>query len=279
MGKIQEGLKAIIEDRKEMKGLTQKALARMMGAKPAMVSALLNGERRLNEDWIEKFCAALEITLGDLEAPTPRIPEPKVVREYSEKLKRLYEISPVPAFRNISRAIDDWLEAMEPVRTVPYLPVQADFSKPGQVDEAIAYLDSDEPRPVEMIHVRHYDAVPAGDPREMNPEGQMWIDIVHSKGKDSWYTLRVVGDSMSPDYLDGDIVLMDYALEPHDGDIVAALVDGHENTLKIYSRQGDEITLTPIETKHHSPRKFHASRIAIQGVLVEIVRRSARRKR
>ena len=78
MGKIQEGLKAIIEDRKEMKGLTQKALARMMGAKPAMVSALLNGERRLNEDWIEKFCTALEITLGDLEAPTPRIPEPKV---------------------------------------------------------------------------------------------------------------------------------------------------------------------------------------------------------
>ena len=149
-----------------------------------------------------------------MEAPAPRIPEPKVLREYSEKLKRLYEISPVPAFRNISRAIDDWLEAMEPVKTVPYLPVQADFSKPGQVDEAIAYLDSDRPQPVAMIHVRHYDAVPAGDPREMNPEGQMWIDIVHSKGKDSWYTLRVVGDSMSPDYLDGDIVLMDYALEP-----------------------------------------------------------------
>ncbi len=104
-------------------------------------------------------------------------------------------------------------------------------------------------------------------------------NIVHSKGKGSWYTLRVMGDTMSPDYLDGDIVLMDYALEPHYGDIVAALVDGHENTLKIYSRQGDEITLTPIETKHHSPRKFHAGRITIQGVLVEIVRRSAFRKR
>ena len=49
-------MKAIIEDRKEMKGLTQKALARMMGAKPAMVSALLNGERRLNEDWINSEC-------------------------------------------------------------------------------------------------------------------------------------------------------------------------------------------------------------------------------
>ena len=84
---------------------------------------------------------------------------------------------------------------------------------------------------------------------------------------------------MSPDYLDGDIVLMDYALQPRDGDVVAALVDGAESTLKTYSRQGDEITLTPIETKRHSPRTFHASRITIQGVLIEIVRRSARRKR
>lgn len=105
------------------------------------------------------------------------------------------------------------------------------------------------------------------------------MDIVHSKGKDTWYTLRVLGDSMSPDYLDGDIVLMDYARQPREGDVVAALVDGIESTLKIYSRRDDEITLIPIETKRHSSRTFHAGRIRIQGVLIEIVRRTARRKR
>jgi len=78
----------------------------------------------------------------------------------------------------------------------------------------------------------HYDAIPAGNPREMNPEGQMWMDIVFSRGKETWYTLRVVGDSMSPDYLNGDVVLMDYALQPHDGDIVAALADDSERALK-----------------------------------------------
>jgi hypothetical protein len=52
-----------------------------------------------------------------------------------------------------------------------------------------------------------------------------------------------------PEYLDGDIILMDYALQPRDGAIVAALADGLESTLKTYSRHGDEITLTPIETK------------------------------
>jgi len=78
----------------------------------------------------------------------------------------------------------------------------------------------------------HYDAIPAGNPREMNPEGQMWMDIVFSRGKETWYTLRVVGDSMSHDYLNGDVVLMDYALQPHDGDIVAALADDSERALK-----------------------------------------------
>ena len=226
MGNIQEGLKAIIEDRKEIKGLTQKGLARKMGAKPAMVSALLNGKRRLNEDWIEKFCSALNITLGDLEAATRKDPEPRVLREYSEKLKRLYEVSPVPGFRAASRTIDEWLAAMEPARAKPYLTVDADFSKPGQVDESeIQYMDSDQPQPVMITRIPHYDAIPAGDPREMNPDGQMWIDIVHSSVKDSCYTLRVMGDSMSPDFLDGDIVMMDYAREPRNGDIVAALID------------------------------------------------------
>ena len=62
-------------------------------------------------------------------------------------------------------------------------------------------------------------------------------------------------------------------------DVGAALIDASESTLKIYSRQGDEITLTPIETQRHVPRTFHASRISIQGVLIEIVRRIPKRSR
>jgi SOS-response transcriptional repressor LexA len=88
-----------------------------------------------------------------------------------------------------------------------------------------------------------------------------------------------MGDSMSPEYLDDDVVLMDSALQSHDGDVVAALIDGSDSTLKTYSRAGDEIALTPIETKHHSPLTYHASRITIQGVLLEIVRRVAAKRR
>jgi SOS-response transcriptional repressor LexA len=71
---------------------------------------------------------------------------------------------------------------------------------------------------------------------------------------------------------------MDYAMQQRNGDFVAALIDGWQHT-ENHLRKGDKITLTPIETKRHSPRTFHASRITIQGVLLEIVRRTARRKR
>ena len=60
--------------------------------------------------------------------------------------------------------------------------------------------------------------------------------------------------------------------------IKPCLVDGLERTLKTYSRHSDKITLTPLETKRHSPRMCHARHITIQGIPVEIVRRSARRK-
>jgi repressor LexA len=71
--------------------------------------------------------------------------------------------------------------------------------------------------------------------------------------------------------------MMNYAREPRNGDVVAALMDGYESTLKSYWRNGDDITLIPIETKHYIPRTLHASRVSIQGVLVEIVRRTLNR--
>jgi transcriptional regulator with XRE-family HTH domain len=85
MGKILTGLRAIIAERKETTGLTQKKLEEMMGAKPAMVSCLLKGRRQLSERWIEKFCAALNVTLGDIEKAMRWAPEPKAsARKYRQ---------------------------------------------------------------------------------------------------------------------------------------------------------------------------------------------------
>ena len=66
MGDIRKALAAIVQDRKEIGLTSQKKLARKIGCSESQVSSLLSGERRLNEDWILKFCSALGIAVGEL---------------------------------------------------------------------------------------------------------------------------------------------------------------------------------------------------------------------
>jgi SOS-response transcriptional repressor LexA len=84
---------------------------------------------------------------------------------------------------------------------------------------------------------------------------------------------------MLPEYRDGDIVLMDHDQAPKNGDTVAALIDGSEATLKVFSRDGDQVVLTPLNRKKHRVQRYHVSRVTIQGVLIELVRRSPRRRK
>lgn len=312
MGTIQRRISAIVAERQKLGEINQRDLAKALGCSQATVSYLLKGQRGLGEKWIEKFCRVLNVTLSDLDTPEPPPRQPKPLRQISDKLKQLYETKS-PALKYLDGLADLYLELEgRSIRTIRYdklldavlrfykdtLPLESGTRQDSNVvtghfgalpervaeqsvsdNDGIQYTDSDAPRPVEKVRVPYYDEIPAGDPREMSAENSVWMEIVHSKAKETWFTLRVTGDSMSPDYLDGDIVLMDHALKPNNGDIVAALVDNYESTLKVYSRQGDEITLTPIETTGHSPRTFHAGRIKIQGVLVEIARRVATRRR
>ena len=128
--------------------------------------------------------------------------------------------------------------------------------------------------PVKLLRIPYYGTIAAGSPRETHEPGQLWIDVAHEKIKASWYALEVRGDSMEPDYQNGDVVLIDRYIEAKKGDIVAALIGRTESTLKKYSRKGDEITLTPINPAHE-PTTYHADQIEIHGVLIEILKRKA----
>lgn len=66
MGAIRKALASLVQDRKEMGHVNQKKIAEKMGCSESQVSSLLSGERRLNEDWILKFCQALSITPPEL---------------------------------------------------------------------------------------------------------------------------------------------------------------------------------------------------------------------
>jgi repressor LexA len=73
--------------------------------------------------------------------------------------------------------------------------------------------------------------------------------------------------------LNGDMVIVERCEQPDNGDIVVALIDREEATLKRLQRNGDgTITLHPANARM-APLRYNAERVAIQGRLVGQMRR------
>jgi len=88
------------------------------------------------------------------------------------------------------------------------------------------------------------------------------------------YALRVKGDSMIEEGIwDGDLVVCEHATRAHNGQIVVALIDEQEATLKRirYSNDNHTITLIPANPSYQ-PMHFPADRIRIQGIYIGLVR-------
>lgn len=87
------------------------------------------------------------------------------------------------------------------------------------------------------------------------------------------YALEIEGDSMTGvGILDGDTVVIQRADTAQSGDIVVALVDDEEATLKTFLKSGSKITLQA-ENPAYEPREFTTDRVKVQGKLVGLLRR------
>ena len=114
--------------------------------------------------------------------------------------------------------------------------------------------------------------IAAGQPIEAIP-GQDQLDLGDFICEDH-YALQVKGDSMRDiGILDGDMVIIKRQPSARNGDIVVALIDGEEVTLKRLQRLGDEQILLIPENSTLQPMLYPASRIQIQGILVGQMRR------
>ena len=92
-------------------------------------------------------------------------------------------------------------------------------------------------------------------------------------GKGEHYALTVEGDSMiEAGILDGDTVIIRNVSSATPGEIVVALVDDAEATLKRFRRQGSNIALEAANPAHPT-RVFTPDRVKVQGRLVGLVRR------
>jgi len=134
---------------------------------------------------------------------------------------------------------------------------------------------------VRITDVPIYGQIPAGMSAltEQTIEGHVSLDSRSanvSKNRGT-FALRVRGDSMIGAHIvDGDIVILEDSKEVHNGDIVAALIDG-ETTLKRYVVEHGRPYLKAENPRY--PKLTPAHELKIQGVMVSLVRKQERRKR
>jgi repressor LexA len=87
------------------------------------------------------------------------------------------------------------------------------------------------------------------------------------------YALEVAGDSMvDAGILDGDTVIIRRADTADNGQIIVALVDDNEVTLKRLRRRGHSVALEPCNPRHET-KIFPSDRVKVQGRLVALLRR------
>ena len=92
-------------------------------------------------------------------------------------------------------------------------------------------------------------------------------------GRGAHYALEVTGDSMiNAGILDGDTVIIQESDTASTGEIVVALVDNEEATLKRLRRRGDSIALEAANPAYET-RLYGADRVKVQGKLVGLIRR------
>jgi len=114
--------------------------------------------------------------------------------------------------------------------------------------------------------------IAAGRPVEAF-ETQQTISLTDfAKSKDV-FVLEVRGDSMQDEaILDGDYILVEKTSVARNGEIVVALVDGSETTLKRIYKEGDKVRLQPSNAAMQ-PILVPAASVAIQGRVIGVLRK------
>ena len=115
--------------------------------------------------------------------------------------------------------------------------------------------------------------VAAGDPIEAVVSPETVAVPENLTGSRATYALRVRGQSMIDEQIrDGDIVIVEDRKTADDGEMVIALIDASEATLKTLHRENGRIRLQPANPAMQ-PIVVDADRVEVQGVVIGLMRR------
>lgn len=195
---------------REMRGIEQKALAAVLGINKNAISNWENGRARPDVGLIPDLCNALGITLYQLFG----VEDPSL--EYSEGERKL-----IRQYRNLSSGhryviekLADSLITVEKAANIPALRELILFDKPL--------------------------AAGVGDPTELEEEGSPIFLYDSPDVRIADYVFSINGESMEPEYHDGDKVLVEKVPEADDmryGEVGAFMIN-NEMYIKVYEADG-----------------------------------------
>ena len=115
--------------------------------------------------------------------------------------------------------------------------------------------------------------IAAGAPVEAIENREM-LDFADFAGQPNLYALEVRGDSMIEDHIcSGDLVLVERTSEVNDGDIVVALVNGVEATLKRFYKETEDTARLQPANAEMEPIRVPLKDLEIQGRLLAVLRK------
>lgn len=191
-----------------------------------------------------------------------------------------------PSFDEMREALDlksksgvhRLISALEERQFIRRLPNRARALEVVRMPE-IAAVTTIAPRPVvpaaanNTIEIPLHGRIAAGTPIEALQGTEGFAVPAALLGPGEHYALEVSGDSMVEEgILDGDYALIRKVDSARDGEIVVALIDNEEATLKTYRREGQMIRLDPAN-RSYEPQRYDERRVSIQGRLAGLIRR------
>jgi len=151
-----------------------------------------------------------------------------------------------------------------------FTPRVIDGDLPDAPPPAAAFLVST----IEATELPVMGKIAAGVPIEAINQRSHGVTVPNAmlSGSGAHYALEVKGDSMIEAGInDGDVVVIRETSIADDGDIVVALVEDHEATLKRFKRNGSSIALEAANPAYET-RVFRADQVKVQGRLVGLIR-------
>ena len=165
--------------------------------------------------------------------------------------------------RNFLKKLPHKARALEVLR-LPKLKPSSIIAEEKAKEEALAGS---------AVEIPLYGKIAAGTPIEAiaNETEKFNVPLEMIRGGE-YYALTIEGDSMiEAGIMNGDTVIIKKADTARNGDIVVALVDDCEATLKQIKRDGPEVLLIP-KNEAYETRRLPAERVKVQGILSSLIR-------